>query len=38
MFKTTVPVTEPAPDGMAPADGVVPITHLALDLPEPSGG
>jgi hypothetical protein len=36
MFKTT-PAAEPAPIVTPPAD-LVPISHLALDLPEPSVG
>jgi hypothetical protein len=37
MFKTSNTDTEPAPDVMAPAD-LIPITQLALDLPEPAEG
>jgi hypothetical protein len=33
MFRTT-PVTEPTRDDVVPAD-VIPLSHLALDLPEP---
>jgi hypothetical protein len=36
MFRT-VTATEPAPFEVAPAD-LVPLSHLALDLPEPSEG
>jgi hypothetical protein len=38
MFRAPVPVTEPAPVEVAPAVDLVPISHLALDLPEPVGG
>jgi hypothetical protein len=41
MFHSTAPVAEPAPDVdvvMDPADVPVPLSHLALDLPEPPGG
>jgi hypothetical protein len=38
MFRTApAPVAEPAPDVMVSAD-VIPLTHLALDLPEPPFG
>lgn len=35
MFKTTA--AEPAPDLKVPADDLIPLSHLALDLPEPCG-
>jgi hypothetical protein len=40
MFKTTASVTEPPvhDDVMAPAADPVPVSHLALDLPEPPVG
>jgi hypothetical protein len=35
--KTNTPMIEPVPE-MAPIDDPIPLSHLALDLPEPSEG
>jgi hypothetical protein len=38
MFNKTAPVIEPPHDVMDPADDLIPISHLALDLAEPAIG
>jgi hypothetical protein len=38
MFRNSATTSEPAPVVVAPADAPIPLSHLALDLPEPVGG
>jgi hypothetical protein len=38
MFRSTATATEPAPDGVAPAVDLVPVSHISLDLSEPGCG